>query len=121
MTWSNIMQYLLPSFFAKPMNHLWSGLINVTNDVCNTEQVMKEIKIDRDLLFKLCVKYEEVNIGQYLRNAVPYKHYFDNLFSFLLNAPLCKGFKIDVDKKTTNRDGTVVGITEKWSFSCADQ
>ena len=87
--------------------------VNVTNDVCNTERVMKELKIDRELSFKLRVKSEEVNIGQDVRNAVPYKHYFDNLFSFLLNAPLCKGFKVDVDKKTTNRDGTVVGITEE--------
>lgn len=121
MTWSNIMHYLSPSWVLCQANESFVEWVNVTNDVCNTERIMKELKIGRDLSFKLSVKSEEVNIGQYVRDAVPYKHYFDNLFSFLLNAPLCKGFKVDVDKKTTNRDGTVVGITEKWSSSSADQ
>ena len=39
----------------------------------------------------------------------------------MINAPLCKGFIVDVDKKTTNRNGTVIGTTEKWSSSSADE
>ena len=82
---------------------------NVSTDVCNSEWVIKELRIERDLSFKLCVKSIDVNIGQYVRNIVPYKHYFDNLFSFLFNTLLPKGFVVDVDK-TTSRDGTVVRI-----------
>ena len=120
LTWSDIMKYSPPSWFLCQANESFVEWINVSTDVCNSERVIKEFRIERDLSFKLRVKSIDVNIGQYVRNIVPYKHCFDNLFSFLFNTPLCKGFVVDVDKKTTSRDGTVVGITEKWSTS-ADQ
>ena len=109
------MKCLPPSWFLCQASESFVEWINVSTDVCHSEQVIKELRIERDLSFKLSVKSIDVNIRQYARNIVPYKHYFDNLFSFLFNTPLCKGFVVDVYKKTTNRDGKVVGITEKWS------
>ena len=107
LTWSDIMKYL-PWFLCQE-NESFVEWNNVSTDVCNSEWVIKELRIERDLSFKLCVKSIDVNIGQYVRNIVPYKHYFDNLFSFLFNTLLPKGFVVDVDK-TTSRDGTVVRI-----------
>ena len=64
LNWCDIMKYSSPLRILCQSNESFVEWVNVTNDVCNTGRIIKELRIERDLSCKLRVNSKQLNIGQ---------------------------------------------------------
>jgi hypothetical protein len=89
--------------------------INVSCEYSNGERLVRSLVVFSNLSYKFFIGPNEVKLEVGDSTIVPCNHYLDGLFTYLLNIPICYGFAVEVDKKTTDQSGNVVGVTNRWS------
>lgn len=89
--------------------------IKVLDATCNGERLVKSLVIFKNLSFKFFIGSHEVKPIDDPSTVIPSSSYLDGLFMYLSNIPICSGFPVELDKKTTDRAGNVVGVMERWS------
>lgn len=119
LTWEDVKKYspkatLANNWIRSKATDEYVEWVHVSFFACNGEKLVRSLMIFNNFSFKFFIGSHEIELDGH-STIIPCQYYLDSLSSYLLNIPICNGFSVEVDKKTTDKSGNVVGLTERWS------
>lgn len=98
----------------KLVDNVIQWMIISSDDLCDGKRMVRELRINKDLLLTFLVMGKEV--FTLTNDNGMTKAFLDNVFDFCAVVLLCKGFEVVVQGSVKNKDGVTTGETEQWEM-----
>lgn len=95
-------------------------MIIPSDGTCAGKRLIRELRLYKNHVYEFYIMSKKVNnisFGHGVETFTLTKEFLDNLFEFCAVVPICKGFEVEVEKNTHNKNGNIAGSSQRWEFS----